>query len=44
MELTCKECIYWNWAKDFPDEGYSNGCNWQSRCPGDVPPCEEEDY
>lgn len=33
--MTCAECCYY-----FECEG---GCKWQSRAPGDMPPCEEEE-
>lgn len=44
--LECKECPYcWH---DLDENGDVISrfpyCHWESRCPGDLPPCEEEDY
>lgn len=44
--MECKDCCYF-WY-DYNDEGDCISerayCHWASRCPGDVPPCEEDDY
>lgn len=37
--LKCENCCY-QW-KDEDDRWPC--CHWESRCPGDVPPCEEYD-
>lgn len=38
--MQCKDCAYqWREAGDpYPV------CHWESRCPGDVPPCEDDYY
>ena len=38
--MKCKDCCYcWqDEDDDFPR------CHWEIRCPGDIPPCEEEDW
>lgn len=38
--MKCVECSYWwkNENEDYP------GCKWESKGPGDLPPCEEEDF
>lgn len=40
VSMTCKDCLYYYRTKEqeFPS------CQWVPRCPGDYPPCEEEDY
>lgn len=38
--MSCVECGYF-WRE--PDEERSC-CHWELRCPGDVPPCEYDDY
>lgn len=38
--MNCKECCYW-WKNE--DEAYP-GCKFEARCPGDLPPCEQDDY
>lgn len=38
--MECKYCNYY-WEDD--NQPYAM-CHWTSRCPGDIPPCEEEDY
>lgn len=52
--MSCKDCPYywrevewdgslggddgeWVFVEDYPR------CHWESRCPGDVPPCEEDE-
>ena len=37
-EMTCKDCPYF-WKEE--DESYPS-CKWTIRCPGDIPPCEED--
>lgn len=46
MNLNCKDCAY------AVNKEYTNHlgnkvcfpvCIWESRCPGDIPPCEEEE-
>ena len=39
-DYTCTNCAFC-WQEDT--EKYAT-CHWESRCPGDVPPCEEEDW
>ena len=34
MIMTCSECGYYE---------YGEGCIWQPKAPGDIPPCEEEE-
>ena len=36
----CDECN-WFWKED--DEKYPS-CHFEARCPGDIPPCEEDYY
>lgn len=36
--LKCCDCCY-QWRED--DESYPC-CHWESRAPGDVPPCEDD--
>ena len=38
--LECKDCCYF-WKED--GEPWP-GCHWEERCPGDLAPCEEDDY
>lgn len=38
--MRCSECCYC-WKAD--DETYPS-CKWESRGPGDCPPCEVDDY
>ena len=38
--MKCADCAYY-WKEE--DERYA-GCHWTIRCPGDIPPCEEEEY
>lgn len=44
--LQCKDCPYQYY--DYDDEGNATSsyeyCHWVSRCPGDIAPCEEEEY
>lgn len=35
----CVGCSY-HWKNE--DEDYPS-CHWEARCPGDIPPCEEDD-
>ena len=39
-ELKCPDCGY-HWKEEWED--YPS-CHWESRCPGDVAPCDEEPY
>ena len=36
--MKCANCCYF-WREE--DEDFDS-CHWEPRCPGDVPPCEEE--
>lgn len=38
--MICKECGYF-WKNE--DEDYP-GCKFEPMCPGDLPPCEQDDY
>ena len=38
--LKCENCSYF-WKEE--GDKYPM-CNWVDRCPGDIPPCEEEPY
>lgn len=38
--MLCKDCAYC-WQEEY--ESYPD-CHWEMRCPGDIAPCEEEDY
>lgn len=37
--MNCIYCCYF-WKEDNEDHFQ---CHWESRCPDDIPPCEEED-
>ena len=37
--MTCIDCCYF-WREEGEE---SRCCHWESRCPGDIPPCEEEE-
>ena len=37
--MTCTNCYYF-WREE--DEDF-NSCHWEPRCPGDIPPWEEEE-
>lgn len=37
--MKCADCCYF-WREE--DEAFQT-CHWESRCPGDIPPCEEEE-
>lgn len=37
--MKCADCCYF-WREE--DETFQS-CHWEPRCPGDVPPCEEEE-
>ena len=37
--MTCTDCCYF-WREEGEE---SRCCHWESRCPGDIPPCEEEE-
>lgn len=37
--MTCIDCCYF-WREEDEE---SRCCHWESRCPGDIPPCEEEE-
>lgn len=37
--MKCTDCCYF-----WREEGESSqSCHWESCCPGDIPPCEEEE-
>ena len=39
----CEQCCFcWVEPNGF-DDGYPR-CHWESRCPDDHPPCEDDDY
>ena len=38
--MKCADCAYY-WKEDYEDRPQ---CHWESRCPGDMAPCDEEDY
>ena len=40
FELKCEDCGYY-WKEE--GERYA-GCHWESRCPGDIAPCDEDEY
>lgn len=37
-DLKCENCCYF-WKEDRDERAM---CHWESRCPGDFPPCEED--
>lgn len=37
--MQCIDCCYC-WREEWEDYPH---CHWEVRCPGDIPPCEEED-
>lgn len=37
--MTCIDCCYF-WREEGEE---SRCCHWEPRCPGDIPPCEEEE-
>ena len=37
--MTCIDCCYF-WREEGEE---SRCCHWAPRCPGDIPPCEEEE-
>ena len=39
IEMTCIDCCYF-WREEDEE---SRCCHWEPRCPGDIPPCEEEE-
>lgn len=38
-KLMCPDCPY----EILSDSGFPL-CGWESKAPGDIPPCEDEDY
>lgn len=38
--MECKNCGYF-WQEEHEERPT---CHWQERCPGDIAPCEEDDY
>lgn len=38
--MICRECAYF-WEDEIGELPY---CHWELRAPGDLPPCEEDDY
>ena len=38
--MRCSECCYY-WVEE---DGTYPSCQWESRAPGDLPPCEVDDY
>ena len=37
--MKCTDCCYF-WREESES---SQSCHWELRCPGDIPPCEEEE-
>lgn len=37
--MRCTDCCYY-WKEET--DNYPC-CHWESRCPGDIPPCEDEE-
>lgn len=37
--MACIDCCYF-WREEGEE---SRCCHWEPRCPGDIPPCEEEE-
>ena len=37
--MKCADCCYF-WHEE--DETFQS-CHWEPRCPGDIPPCEDEE-
>ena len=37
--MTCIDCCYF-WREEGEE---SRCCHWEPRCPGDIPPCGEEE-
>jgi hypothetical protein len=38
--MKCQDCCYNVISPEYP----KGKCIWECRAPGDMPPCEEEDY
>lgn len=38
--MMCHQCPY-QWKEEWEPVPI---CHWKSRCPGDIPPCEEDEY